>query len=191
LGQLISNNEPQRIVGLFDWTVLRPLLEARHTRPLLTDLGTPASRQPVMRRAAPEPSEDLADLLARTPADERGVVLQAFVRKEIAAVLRLAADDPVPPEMGFFDLGMDSLTAVELRRRLERGTGLSLPSSLVFSYPNLHVMSDFLARELGDPVASRDIQEAVWLPTAEETILDDLTDIELEARLRARLQEVR
>jgi acyl transferase domain-containing protein/SAM-dependent methyltransferase/NAD(P)-dependent dehydrogenase (short-subunit alcohol dehydrogenase family)/acyl carrier protein len=191
LGQLISNNEPQRIVGLFDWNVLRPLLEARHTRPLLTDLGMPASREPGMRRAAPEASEDLADLLARTPVDVRGAVLQDFVRKEIAAVLRLEADDPVPPEMGFFDLGMDSLTSVELRRRLERGTGLSLPSSLVFSYPNLHVMSDFLARELGDPMASQDIQEAVWLPTAEETVLEDLTDIELEARLRARLQEVR
>jgi NAD(P)-dependent dehydrogenase (short-subunit alcohol dehydrogenase family)/SAM-dependent methyltransferase/acyl carrier protein len=191
LGQLMSNNEPQRMVGRFDWNVLRPLLEARHGRPLLADLGTLASRQPVVRQAAPEASEGLAELLARTPVDERRSVLQDFVRKEIAAVLRLAADDPVPPETGFFDLGMDSLISVELRRRLECGTGLSLPSSLVFSYPNLRAMSDFLARELGEPAGTQDIPEAAWLPTVEKTVLDNLTDIEVEDRLLALLQEVR
>lgn len=192
LGRLIFNSESQRIIGHFDWTVLRSLLEARHRRPLLADLGMmPASEQPARRRVVPETQESLADRLARLPADMRKAELEDLVRDEVAAVLGLSADDPIPPEVGFFDLGMDSLTSVELRRRLERLSGLSLPSSLTFSYPNLHAMANLLARELCGATESQNSFEADVAPHPELTALDDLTDVELEARLLARLQEVR
>ena len=56
-------------------------------------------------------------------------------------MLGLAADDPVAPEMGFFDLGMDSLTSVELRRRLERGsrTFTAFVADLQLSQPSVDV----------------------------------------------------
>ena len=136
-------------------------------------------------------AESLAERLAQTPLDMHGAVVEDFVRKEVAAVLGLAADDPVPPETGFFDLGMDSLTSVELRRRLERWSGLSLPSSVTFSYPNLQAMSDFLASELRKPSGTKDSPKLALSSSLEATVLHDLTDIELEARLLARLQEVR
>jgi acyl transferase domain-containing protein/SAM-dependent methyltransferase/NAD(P)-dependent dehydrogenase (short-subunit alcohol dehydrogenase family) len=198
LGQLIFNSEPQRVVGRFDWSVLRPLLEARHPRPLLAELGTaPTRKQLVQRPDVSEGSESVAERLARTPADMRRAVLEDFVQQEVAAVLGLAADDPVAPEMGFFDLGMDSLTSVELRRRLERGIGRLLPSSLTFSYPNLRSMAEFLARELGETAGTKDRPYAVSSPIVvsspiiEGTAFDELTEVELEARLLARVQEVR
>nr|WP_294524330.1 type I polyketide synthase [uncultured Rhodopila sp.] len=189
LGRLLFSNENRRVVGRFDWSVLRPLLEARHRRPLLADLGTaPKRSQPVQRAEA---SDTVAERLARAPADMRRAVLDEFVRAEVAGVLGLAANDPIDPETGFFDLGMDSLTSVELKRRLERGTGRSLPSSLTFSYPNLRAMSEFLACELGETAGETDRPDADSLPIPEETAFDDLTETELEARLLARLQEVR
>jgi acyl transferase domain-containing protein/SAM-dependent methyltransferase/NAD(P)-dependent dehydrogenase (short-subunit alcohol dehydrogenase family) len=192
LGQLLSNSEPQRVVGRFDWSVLRPLLEARHPRPILADLGTtPTRKPPEPRPVVSEGSEIIAELLARTPAEMRRAVLQDFVRGEVAAVLGLAADDPVAPEMGFFDLGMDSLTSVELRRRLERGSRRSLPSSLTFSYPNLQSLSDFLAHELGETAETKDRLDVASSSTIATTAFEDLTEVELEARLLARLQEVR
>ena len=53
----------------------------------------------------------------------RGEMLIEFVRGEVAAVLGLDASQPVPVDTGLFDLGMDSLMSVELKRRLERGAG--------------------------------------------------------------------
>ena len=54
--------------------------------------------------------------------------------------------------MGFFDLGMDSLMAVEFRNRLNRAFSgeYTAPNTLVFDYPNVEALGGHLARELGE-----------------------------------------
>lgn len=47
-----------------------------------------------------------------------------------------------------FDIGIDSLMAVELRNSLHSGLAISLPSTLVFDYPTVEALVDFLAAGL-------------------------------------------
>jgi hypothetical protein len=49
-------------------------------------------------------------------------------------------------------LGLDSLMALELRGRLERSSGLSLPATLALNYPTLGALGNFLAIRLGIPL---------------------------------------
>ena len=53
---------------------------------------------------------------------------------------------------GFFDLGMDSLMAVELRRRLEQGVGSEMPVTLAMDHPRLSDVADYL---LGDVLGAQ------------------------------------
>ncbi|MFI7663582.1 type I polyketide synthase [Micromonospora parva] len=91
------------------------------------------------------PSSQLLHRLVAMSDAERTVTVSALVRDQIALVLGYASSAAVPVDRAFQDLGLDSLTAVELRNRLAAETGLALPPTIVFDHPT----PDALAEHLG------------------------------------------
>nr|CAD19091.1 StiG protein [Stigmatella aurantiaca Sg a15] len=90
----------------------------------------------------------IAHLVAGAPAARRRGLLLAEVCSDVCGVLGFDPAAPLETRLGFFKMGMDSLTAMKLRKRLEVGIGKSLPPTLVFEYPNIEQLTDFLGREL-------------------------------------------
>ncbi|MCQ9130065.1 SDR family NAD(P)-dependent oxidoreductase, partial [Streptomyces sp. IBSBF 2807] len=91
---------------------------------------------------------ELRRRLAEMVPVERQETVLALVRERIAAVLGHASADRVETDRPFRDLGFTSLTAVELRNRLNAATGLRLPVSLVFDYPTLGELTALLVTRL-------------------------------------------
>ncbi|MGH3687532.1 MAG: beta-ketoacyl reductase, partial [Pseudonocardiaceae bacterium] len=88
----------------------------------------------------------LRQLTAATPVEQRSLLLD-LVTGNAATVLGHSAGT-LDPRQPFRELGFDSLTAVELRNRLGAATGLTLPPTLIFDYPNAEVLADHLRSEL-------------------------------------------
>ncbi|ODS52931.1 MAG: hypothetical protein ABS36_15885 [Acidobacteria bacterium SCN 69-37] len=200
LGRAMARGERRAIVAAVDWKVLKPVHEARRARPLLAELGTtPAAMRQTATVEAAANTPALIAQLAGVPASRRRDVITTFVEAAVASVLGLDAGAPVADTTGLFDLGMDSLMSVELKRRLERGTGQALPSTLTFNYPTVVALSGFLETRLAQtsveassPVArATQGEEAAPAAVSEDVDLDMLTEEELEARLAARLEQLK
>ncbi|MEU9144368.1 type I polyketide synthase [Streptomyces sp. NPDC048349] len=97
----------------------------------------------------------LREQLAAQPEAERLPSLIRLVQREAAVVLGIAAADGIGAQQVLKELGIDSLMAVELRRRLSSETGVTLPSTLAFDYPTptaiAGLLLDKLALSTGKP----------------------------------------
>ncbi|MBW4717854.1 type I polyketide synthase [Saccharothrix obliqua] len=111
--------------------------------PVLRDLVPDSVRQ-----VGPAPEDPVRRFVGLAPAD-RETALVEYVRAVVADVL-VTPVSAVDADRGLMELGLDSLTALDLRTRLGTACGLSLPSTLAFDHPTVRA----LARYLGELLAS-------------------------------------
>ncbi len=145
LDQLVRQDATHAVVMAMDWGVFE---EAVQDRPALVEDLLSSASEP--EDEASSSSEDVLTRLRGPLETERRDLLVTFLQGEVQAVLRLSSAPS--PTVGFFDLGMDSLMAVEFRNRLNRAfTGVyTAPNTVVFDYPDISRLAAHLDEELGE-----------------------------------------
>jgi microcystin synthetase protein McyG len=120
----------------------------------------PAGQAPAflreLLRAKPDAGSGSADqaepaLLRRlsvAPPNRRRTLLRGHVREAAAHVLGIGDPRRVPIQQPLQELGLDSLMAVELRNRLGRDVEQPLPVTVLYEYPNVAALTEFLARDV-------------------------------------------
>jgi len=98
--------------------------------------------------AAAPPASLWLDSLQKTPSGNRMRMLTNLIRGEVAAVLGWNSAERVGTRQKLFDLGMDSLTSVELQTRMEKHLGCSLPLTLAFDHPNVESLAGYIIERL-------------------------------------------
>ncbi len=115
--------------------------------PMLSGLVT---SRPQAATASPR---TLAARLAGQTPQLRLETLTAMVTATTAAVLAHPDPAALDPDRPFKDLGIDSLTALELRNTLNQHTGLTLPATLALDHPTPTTLAAHLADLLTDTAA--------------------------------------
>ncbi|MYC30664.1 MAG: SDR family NAD(P)-dependent oxidoreductase [Chloroflexi bacterium] len=162
LEKLVCQDTTTSVVMSMDWSVFEDAVESRPS--FLEDLLTSGGGQETTDAGT---SEDLLSQLRGVPSAAPQDLLTTFLQQQVQAVLRLSSAPS--PTVGFFDLGMDSLMAVELRNRLNRAFAgqYTASNTVVFDYPDIASLSRHLAEELGQAQESGNAPELAE-PAAQE-----------------------
>ncbi|MBW4454226.1 MAG: acyltransferase domain-containing protein [Nostoc indistinguendum CM1-VF10] len=133
----------------------------------------------------------LLQSLQNTLPQERLNFLIAQLQNEVASVLHLDASELPEPTQGFFDMGMDSLLAVELKNRLEMSLGHSVSATLAFNYPNIENLALYLLKDVMNldytnksPKGFHSYDnELAWIAAKVEHLTDQETEVLLMQKL--------
>ena len=130
-----------------------------------------------------------ASLEAAAAGDRRGILVD-FLRRQVQSVLRLPS---LPsPEVGFFELGVDSLMAVELRNRVNRGLAGAYvaPNTVVLDHPSVARLAEHLAAQLDGAAKPEAAQPSVAVgPVGSDyDRLQELSEEDLLAEAEALLE---
>ncbi len=139
----------QLAAAQIDWTRLRPLFESAGISDLVCRIEVPDRGT---RLQTPD-SESFLRAWELTPNSEKSALLRSVVSREVAQLLGYRDGADLDADQGFFELGMDSMMAVSLRRQLEGHLQVDLPATVAFDHPTVGKLSDLLGHELADVVA--------------------------------------
>jgi phthiocerol/phenolphthiocerol synthesis type-I polyketide synthase B len=110
------------------------------------------------------------------PAQRRGLLVD-HVAAQVVKAMGLASPQLLDPSTGFFQSGMDSLMSVTLQRALSDSLGESLPASVVFDYPTVEALSDYLATILPELVEVADEQTVdAYGDLSDDDLLKELSE---------------
>jgi acyl transferase domain-containing protein/acyl-CoA synthetase (AMP-forming)/AMP-acid ligase II/alkylation response protein AidB-like acyl-CoA dehydrogenase/NADPH:quinone reductase-like Zn-dependent oxidoreductase/acyl carrier protein/ubiquinone/menaquinone biosynthesis C-methylase UbiE len=182
--RLLQSNLPQLGVMPMDWTAF---LAQGCPDAFLAEFGH--TEKPIAVGSAIRLQVQNAD------PEERRSLLERHLREQIAQVLGWQTTE-IDPQKGFFDLGMDSLTSVELKNRLQTSLNCELPTTLIFDYPTLDTLLGYLTCSMNNlenvaEILPEILPETSPLISPEPTDLAALTESELADLLEQELSAIR
>ncbi|MDI5965476.1 type I polyketide synthase [Streptantibioticus silvisoli] len=177
LQQALDHDDTAVVVADIRWETFSYFFGATNPTHLIDDV--PDLRQQAPKSTdTPAQEESAADVppLVRTLREateaERNRALLGLVRDQVRLVLGYDSVDEVEPGQPFQNLGLSSAGSVELRNRLTLTTGLRVPATVVFDYPNCTELSRYLGTRLLEPAArtAAPQQRAAVAADTDETI---------------------
>lgn len=145
---LLAASVDHVVVTPFDPARWRDRVPSAISAAFVAALPTERTSAPAASTADAASASWLDRLLREKTGADRRDLLETLLRVEAGTVLK-ASPDRVNPVKPLRTMGLDSLTGLELRNRLERATNLKLPATLVWNYSTIVALGAHLAERMG------------------------------------------
>jgi myxalamid-type polyketide synthase MxaB len=140
LGKLLQEQPVQVGVMPMNWS--RFLERQRVITPFLSELHNLPQQ-----RVEQSSTINFRQHLETLPVEERKAALQTHVCTQAAKILGIGNPQQVRRDQRLVDLGLDSLMAIEFLSLVQSSLGSSLSSALLFDYPTVDALVDYLFQE--------------------------------------------
>ena len=189
LGHVLATGATNVAVARVDWARLKLADERLAGRPFFDYVGaTTRALDESAPAGATAVRPQMAQRMELAAPDEREGLLVAYVQREVATIIGLDPSRELARHLGFFELGMDSLMAMQLKGRLESAFGCLLPGTVVFEHPSIQSLADHLLCEvLGFGAPPRREESPAAPETHTPVWFEELSDDEADALLLEKL----
>jgi acyl carrier protein len=191
LGAVMHGELVQAGVLKVNWTSFMEQFPADAWPAVLSAVAPGAIREEPRDKLKPREPELIGTLKNLPSAERRGALIQ-HVQTQVARVMGLEESELPDPEQGFFEMGLDSLMAVELKNYLSLSIGKNIPNTVMFQFSNISAFADYLLREVF-PVEERVLSTAAVggsIQTIPLEPADAASEDELLAQLASELAAV-
>ncbi len=145
-------NQPAAQVGVapINWTIFMKQYRPGAEPPFFAELVRGMQTEVKAKEQHQEKRNDLLVQLQGAPANKRQPLLIAYIQSQVGKVLGWESGQKVNEHIPLSEMGLDSLMAVEVRNILGLGLNLkrALPATLVFDYPTVAAIADYLMDEM-------------------------------------------
>jgi acyl transferase domain-containing protein/acyl-CoA synthetase (AMP-forming)/AMP-acid ligase II len=139
MDRLVGQGDVGLVVAPIDWGSFGPVMAARRPRPMFDELGNDLTGAGTPGGPGAEGGGRGAEPWTRAEIEDR-------LTAALTTILR--SDGPIDPEQGFFDMGIDSIMTLELKRDIESWSAQRLDDAFLFEHPRLADLSDALVQLL-------------------------------------------
>jgi acyl transferase domain-containing protein/acyl carrier protein len=183
LNALLFDAPAQVGVMDLDWTLL-----TKHYPQALHDPFLSAFTRDLL----PRETANWMERLHSVQAEKRRSLLESLICERLAAVMHVASEHEIGARESVFDLGVDSLMAVQLQGQIEASLGRQLPSTLLFDFPTIEALVAHLVKlldlDFGTDGEAAEVGPAPVRSTPDD--LDALSQDELADKLARKLQAI-
>ncbi|TVZ38715.1 HAD superfamily phosphatase (TIGR01681 family)/FkbH-like protein [Alteromonadaceae bacterium 2753L.S.0a.02] len=150
LSAICSNTKtPAQLAVLpYDWNALLQHYPVAKIPSLLRNLAQRTSAGVHLEETS-QADDDIAAfcVVGLASAERKRLVIQ-FLRKQVRNILGFNESDAVEANRSFLSIGFDSLMAVSFRTTLANNLNCYFPATIIFDYPNLNQLSDYIVAQL-------------------------------------------
>ena len=191
--RMLMAEMPQIVALKADWSKFFEEQAAGAGRRFFSEIGPWRSARP-QPQPAPEKDSDFLGKLSRVPAGERRDLLAEHIERQAASVLGIARGKRIDRHQALHEIGLDSLMAVEMRNSMCRLLRCTLPPTLLFDYPTIEALVDYLADQVlkleVDSETSSETLRSEGSPDADIAYLQSISDADAEALLLEELKRL-
>ena len=162
LRMALVTGESQIAVAAIQWPRYLSQRSSRHHRRLYADIlsrqefsrdretrtGNAASLSHTRLTHDTDAAGDSLEAILALPLAMRQPAMLRITTGLVRRTLDLHAEEAIDPDVPFSDMGMDSLLAIELRNSLSGVLQKQFPSTILFDYPTLRALVEYLSREI-------------------------------------------
>lgn len=188
LSKIIGGNSSQKIVAKVDWQKFQKIYQFHTARPIFDEEVSIEKVEITVQKS------DFLLILEKTSIPDRPYVLLHHVRTVIGGVLGYKKGEYPIVDQGLFDMGMDSISAIDIKEKLEKSLQIKLNQTVVFDYPSIQNLVDFFINDkLSNYFPATTESELVDQPSkptdVQSITVDELSNEELENLLNEQINK--